>query len=87
MENEEIIRRIQKLEKQQEDLQTRLNRFENTLTRTDERYNNIMREIEKMSETLEELKNKPAKNWGIVVSSAISAVVGGIIAIMINGGM
>lgn len=84
---DDVERRIATLEKQHEDYEKRLNRIENILTRTDERYNNIMREIEKMSEVLEELKNKPAKNWGILVSSAISAIVGAIIASFIHGGL
>lgn len=65
----------------------RLGELENFQARTDEKYSNIMREIEKMSETLEELKNAPAKNWSLVVSAAISGIVGTVIGLLINGGL
>lgn len=83
---EEQERRLVILEKHIDVIQTRLNNVENMQTRTDERYNNIMREIEKMSVTLEDLKNKPAKNWGVAVSAAISAIVSALIGLLIKGG-
>ena len=84
---EENERRINVLEKAQEEFRKRLDRVENTLAITGERYTNIMREIEKMSEILEEMRNRPAKNWGTLVSSGISAIAGAVVAMLIKGGI
>lgn len=65
----------------------RFGNLENFEARTDEKYNNIMREIEKMSETLEELKSAPARNWNAVVSAGISGIVGAVIGFMLHGGL
>jgi hypothetical protein len=46
-----------------------------------------MEKIEKMSATLEELKNAPAKNWNTVVSAIISGIVGIIVGIIAKGGI
>jgi hypothetical protein len=61
--------------------------LENSQTRTDVQYNTIMEKIEKMSATLEELKNAPAKNWNTVVSAIISGIVGIIVGIIAKGGI
>lgn len=83
---DEYEHRILELEEKYKEFEKSMRRIENTLTRTDERYITIMREIEGMSKTLEELKNRPAQNWGFVVSSAISAIVGALIGIIMHGG-
>lgn len=65
----------------------RFGNLESFQARTDEKYTNIMREIEKMSETLEELKSAPARNWNAVVSAAISGIVGAVIGFLMRGGI
>lgn len=93
-ENCAMQQRIEALEKDMEknsiqhgEFYKRFGQLENFEARTDEKYNNIMREIEKMSETLEELKSAPAKNWNAVVSAAISGIVGAVIGFVMRGGI
>jgi hypothetical protein len=73
--------------KQHGEFYKRLCGLENSQTRTDVQYTEIMKKIEKMSEMLEELKNAPAKNWSTVISAIISGVVGIIVGIIFKGGI
>lgn len=77
---------MEKNSQQHGEFYKRFGQLESFQARTDEKYNNIMREIEKMSETLEELKSAPAKNWNTVVSSAVSGIVGAVIGFLMRGG-
>ncbi len=78
---------MEKNSQQHGEFYKRFGQLESFQARTDEKYNNIMREIEKMSETLEELKSAPAKNWNTVVSSAISGIVGAVVGFLMRGGL
>jgi chromosome segregation ATPase len=78
---------IERNSEQHKEFYARFGSLENFQARTDEKYSNIMREIEKMSETLESLKSAPAKNWNAVVSAAISSIVGVVIGFLLSGGL
>lgn len=65
----------------------RIREIEQFQTRIDANYLNIMKEIERMSTILEELRNKPAKNWNTVVSALITGIVGIVVGFIMNGGM
>lgn len=87
MDNDALARMVKDLEDAHKDFEGRLRGVELTLARNDEKYENIMKEIDKMSKILEELKNRPARNWGTLVSALISGLVGAIIGVMMRGGM
>lgn len=78
---------MEKNSKQHGEFYKRFGQLESFQARTDEKYSNIMREIEKMQETLEELKGAPARNWNAVVSAAISGIVGAVIGFLMHGGL
>lgn len=50
--------------------------LEKTNERTDERYKNILKEIERMNETLNDLKNKPIRNWDTLIKCLITTIAG-----------
>lgn len=87
MDNDALARMVKDLEEAHKDFEGTLRAVELNLARNDEKYENIMKEIDKMSKILEELKNRPARNWGTLVSALISGLVGAIIGVMMRGGM
>lgn len=81
----ELEKDMEKNSQQHREFYKRFGLLENFEARTDEKYNNIMREIEKMQETLEELKSTPVKNWNAVVSALISGIVCAVIGYLMGG--
>lgn len=45
----------------------------------------LTKEISKQGERLEEIEKKPAKRWDVVITGAISAIVGALMAAMMTG--
>ena len=46
---------------------------------------NMAKEQAKQGERLEEIEKKPAKRWDVVITGAISAIVGALMAAMMTG--
>lgn len=46
---------------------------------------NLAKEISKQGQRLEEIEKKPAKRWDVVITGAISAIVGALMAAMMSG--
>lgn len=75
--------RITRLEQECGTISTKVMELEKQNTKTDVQYQNIMKTLEKLSNQVEEIKNKPAKRWDTVITSilgAICGVIGGAIA-------
>ena len=45
----------------------------------------LTKEISKQGERLEEIEKKPAKRWDVVITGALSAIVGALMAAMMSG--
>ena len=45
----------------------------------------LTKEISKQGERLEEIEKKPAKRWDVVITGALSAIVGALMAAMMTG--
>lgn len=45
----------------------------------------MVKELEKQGTRLDEIEKKPAKRWDVVITGAISAIVGAIIAALLSG--
>lgn len=84
---ESMERDLERNSHQHEEFYNRFGKIENFQARIDEKYSNIMKEIDKICKTLEELKSAPAKNWNAVVTAGISGVVGAVVGFMMHGGI
>jgi chromosome segregation ATPase len=78
---------IEKNSSQHGEFYKRICTLENSQTRTDVQYNEIMKKIDEMRTTLDELKNAPAKNWNTAISAIISGIVGTVIGFLLKGGL
>ena len=72
----------------------RLNRLEQAEASTDARYTSIMdeladqkKELKEIRDCLNELRYKPGQRWETAVAAAISALVSGVAAFLISGGV
>ena len=45
----------------------------------------LTKEISKQGERLEEIEKKPAKRWDVVITGALSAIVGALMAALMSG--
>lgn len=72
----------------------RLNRLEQAEATTDARYVNIMdeladqkKELKEIRDCLNELRFKPGQRWETAVAAAISALISGVVAYFVSGGL
>lgn len=84
--------KVHNLEKQIKELDQRVKDMELSKEKTEYQYEQIMQTLEKLNETtipnltkqIQELKNKPGERYNLIITSIISAVVGGIVTFFIN---
>ena len=89
---ESTDKQIIELIKKTEDQEKRIIQLEMNNTKTDLQYQQIIQTLTKLNETtipnltaqIEELKNKPAKRYDLVVTGIIAALVSGTIGFVIN---
>jgi len=83
MENEAIECRVERLEKDVQILYERTNETKIWQGIFGVKIDNIEKSLVAMTADIKSLLEKPQKRWDAVVASAISAVVGGVIGVML----
>lgn len=88
--SEQVEKLQEKYSKSREGIYGRIEALENERGRTEEQYKNIMADISDLKgqykeilARLDELKQQPAKRWETVVTGCISAIVGGVMALVV----
>lgn len=88
--SEQVDKLQEKYSESRKGIYGRLEALENERGRTDEQYKNIMSDIadlkgqyKEILARLDELKQQPAKRWDTVITGCISAIVGGVMALVV----
>lgn len=88
--SEQVDKLQEKYSESRKGIYGRLEALETERGRTDEQYKSIIKDISEMKEQqdkilarLDELKQQPAKRWETVVTGCISAIVGGVMALVV----
>ncbi len=84
--------KIHALEKQFKELDMRVKDMELSKEKTEYQYEQIIQTLEKLNETtipnltkqIQELKNKPVERYNLIITSIVSAVVGGVVTFMLK---
>jgi peptidoglycan hydrolase CwlO-like protein len=82
--DENLIARIEKLEKDVETLFKSNNDNSTRLTRIETKLDYISTSIEKLEKSVREYSERPAKRYDTLVTSSISAIIAGIVAFFIG---
>lgn len=80
------------LKKENEELSKRVMELEKNTEKTDFQYEQIMKTLDKLNDEtipnlvkqIQELKDKPAQKYNLIATTAIGAIVGGIVSFIIN---
>lgn len=65
-------------------LEKRVSEIEGNRQLQDFQYKTIIENIQEMKQDIKEMKETPSKRWDLVITGIITAIVGGLIAIVIN---
>ena len=84
--------KLSKIDDTLKELDERIKTMEMSKQKTEFQYQQIMKTLEKLNDIttpnltkqIQELKNKPAERYNLIVTSIISAIVGGIVTFFIN---
>jgi len=80
---EELVRRVDK----QDEIVSVMNKHSEILAAQSEQIKSLCSCMEKNSKTLEELTAKPTKRWDALINAFISALIAGLIALIMTGGI
>ena len=72
--------RLKTLEEENKIVLTRLSKLEGDRQLQAFQYDTIIKSIQEIKDDIRELKATPAKRWDVIITGAITAVVGGLIA-------
>lgn len=83
---------ITELKKRQDDLDKRITSIETSREKTEYQYEQIMQTLEKLNDVtipglvkqIQELKNKPAERYNLIVVTIISSIIGGVVGFVLN---
>lgn len=91
---EQLARLEQKYSDSRQRIYERIEALENNFGRNDERWANIKQDIDELKQQQKELLAKidrlteqPGKRWEMAVATALSALISGIIAYFVSGGL
>lgn len=90
---EQLARLEQKYSESRQRIYERIEALENEHARTDERYQNISRDLGELKdqqkeilERIEKISQKPGQRWETAVAAALSALISGVVAYFVSGG-
>ena len=82
--DEDVKCRLEKAEKAIDVLFERTNETKQWQSKYGEKIENIQNNVETLTKSIAEMLSKPQKRWDTVVSSAIAALVGGGIGVLVT---